>query len=230
VDSAAIQRWRSNSAITDTVAFLPVRNPPGMAARPGNLLVHRGGKPVPFQTAPQWTVSSDGWLAIAYDEPYHVAMVSPDGTQRVGGMLDYEPLEISDEHKVEWCTEEERARPWLMGSRPGGPPSRVQVRRMPCIEPDSWPDVLPPFLGDALAFAPDGNLWIRRTVPAGAPIVFDVVDRNGQRIEQIQFPNGRRLVGFGSGSAYLVDKDDLDLEYLERYEIAIRTAKDSQRE
>jgi hypothetical protein len=70
-----------------------------------------------------------------------------------------------------------------------------------------------------LRFAYDGKLWIQRTVEAGSPTVFDVVDRTGQRIEQIQLPPNRRLVGFGAHTVYLVVKDEVDLEYLERYEI-----------
>jgi hypothetical protein len=65
----------------------------------------------------------------------------------------------------------------------------------------------------------DGTLWVRRTTPAGEPPTFDIIDRTGQVIEQVRLSRQRRLVGFGVGSVYLVQADDVDLEYLERYQL-----------
>jgi hypothetical protein len=74
-------------------------------------------------------------------------------------------------------------------------------------------------LSEAATFASDGRLWVKRTVPAGEPTVFDVIDRSGRVVEQVMLPVGRRLVGFGARDVYLVFRDGVDLEYLERYPV-----------
>jgi hypothetical protein len=68
-------------------------------------------------------------------------------------------------------------------------------------------------------------LWVRRTVPAGDPVYFDVIDRNGDVVERVRLPAGRRLIGFGADHVYTVFRDDLDLEYLERYRLSNRSAR-----
>ena len=89
----------------------------------------------------------------------------------------------------------------------------------PPEEPTDWPEELPPFLRDAAMFATDGRLWVQRTTPADQPPTFDVFDSEGQRVEQVTLPHGRRLIGFGNGTVYAVSRDELDLEYLERYRL-----------
>jgi hypothetical protein len=68
-------------------------------------------------------------------------------------------------------------------------------------------------------FSDDGRLWIQRTTRAGAPQTFDIFDSDGERIEQVILPQGRRLLGFGRGTVYAVIKDEFDLEYVERYRV-----------
>lgn len=89
----------------------------------------------------------------------------------------------------------------------------------PFTEPPSWPKHLPPFLSDArVEFAPDGTLWLERSLasPDDAP-TYDLIDRVGRVSARVRLPPGRRLLGFGRGSVYVVRRDEFDLEYLERY-------------
>jgi hypothetical protein len=65
--------------------------------------------------------------------------------------------------------------------------------------------------------APDGALWVERSVAAGAAPVLDVFDQEGRLVRQVTLPAGRRLVGFGRGVLYAVAADDDGLETLERY-------------
>jgi hypothetical protein len=90
---------------------------------------------------------------------------------------------------------------------------------IPFEEPEEWPAQLPPFLTTGgFGFAPDGRLWVERTTPnADAQRQYDVLDEQGQLVQRVHAPPGRRLAGFGRRSIYLIRRDDLDLEYVERY-------------
>ena len=46
--------------------------------------------------------------------------------------------------------------------------------------------------------------------------MYDILDRTGRLSERVQLPPRSRIVGFGSGSIYLVRVDDVDLEHLYR--------------
>jgi hypothetical protein len=48
---------------------------------------------------------------------------------------------------------------------------------------------------------PDNNLWILPTTSAQARggYLYDVVNRKGEIVERVQFPEGRELAGFGPG-------------------------------
>jgi hypothetical protein len=45
----------------------------------------------------------------------------------------------------------------------------------------------------------DGMLWVRRTTPAGAAPLFDVIDRNGALAGRIVLPARSLLLGHGPG-------------------------------
>jgi len=96
--------------------------------------------------------------------------------------------------------------------------------RLPFNEPAEWPEFLPPYPNDAgIGFSGRGNLWIERSVPSAddGPL-YDIIDRSGARIATVHLPIGRRLAGFGSDAVYLVRRDEVDLEYLERYRLPPR--------
>ncbi len=100
--------------------------------------------------------------------------------------------------------------PGDQGPRPG-----VRIRRP--FEPVEWPDYLPPFLYAAVQIDPSGILWVHRTTDAGAPELFDLVDRLGNVVGQVQTPTRTRIVGFGRAHVYLVRLDADHQEFLERY-------------
>jgi len=54
-------------------------------------------------------------------------------------------------------------------------------------------------------------------VDAGDPSTYDVFDRTGSLVRTITLDHGKRVVGFGGDSVYVVAYDEFDLNYLERY-------------
>jgi hypothetical protein len=87
-------------------------------------------------------------------------------------------------------------------------------------EPASWPEFLPPFLGGAFSFAPDGMLWVKRTGPADAPPTYDVISETNGIVMRVVLPLKSRVVGFGAnGVVFVARTDDDDLQHLQRYRL-----------
>lgn len=212
-DSAAILRWRHGES-PDTAAFVAVDRE-GYRIEGGFV---RSSPIPPFAPRPAWSVSIDGWVAVAYPDPYHVVLVKPDGLTLQGPVIPYDGLRVTDAHKRAYREAAERPRPMLSVRRNDPGSGTVTMLRRPFREPSEWPDVLPPFLATAVVqFDVDGDLWIERTTDAGAPAAYDVIRRDGSVRGHVVLPAGRRLAGFGREDVYLVRRDEFDLEYLERY-------------
>ena len=214
-DSMAIQRW---SAIgrRDTAAFVLVDD----ATRQRQIAGSPALRPLgPFSAVSRWCVSPDGVVAVVYPTPYRVVIYSDEAGRAEGEALPNERIRVTEQHKEAYREEMTKPRKMLMGSVANPGSGAVGRARLPFNEPAEWPEFLPPYPNDAgIGFSGRGNLWIERSLAsANALPVYDIVDRAGTRIGTVQLPIGRRLAGFGSNVVYLVRRDDVDLEYLERY-------------
>jgi len=76
-----------------------------------------------------------------------------------------------------------------------------------------------PRAGVAKPGPPNGDVWVLRSHRAGDAAVFDVFGPSSTLIAQVALPPRSRLIGFGNGTAYLVRRDDDDLEHLQRYRL-----------
>ncbi len=85
------------------------------------------------------------------------------------------------------------------------------------VEDYEWPDVMPAFAAGGVRVTPEGDAWVRRSVPVGDDAVFEVFGADGQLKERITFPAARRIAGFGPEHVYMVRNDEFDLQWLERY-------------
>lgn len=173
----------------------------------GGLLYHTS----PLAAEGQAWLFQDGWIAVAYPEPYRVDWRSPEGRWVRGPALPFTPVEVNRQEKCFALVRHRR-------SRDGG-----------CL-PDAspgWPDYIPPFLmevpwvapgGIALGAAPDGTLLIHRTRTAEASENrYDVVNRRGELKAVIRLPADQTIVGFGLSSLYVVHEDDAGLLTLSRH-------------
>lgn len=215
VDSAAIERWDPAKCGRDTVTYVPV--PPREGAFVAGRSIVGGERPPPFSPVAQWAVAPDGRIAIVRPDPFRVVLVDRDGQSWEGPVIRHETVRVQEGHKQQWRA----ARAGLRLSQElqrGQDGPTWAYRQLPVREPNRWPDQLPPFLEDAVHFAPDGLLWIQVTTPADEPATFYVIDEIGRRVQEVRFPPGRHLVGLGSRFVYAVRKEEATgLQYLERY-------------
>jgi hypothetical protein len=153
----------------------------------------------PLDGEDQAILFDDGWIALAFRDPYHVEWITPMGV-RVRGS----PITIS-------------------GAPLGEPLKEALIRwRWPRVSPPfsskdlpPWPVKYPPFLGGAVLTNPDGRLVIRRTHdPRSSGTLYDFFDRTGKRVLILRMAAHERLVGVGANSLYVVRKDADDVEWL----------------
>ena len=93
---------------------------------------------------------------------------------------------------------------------------------IPSLDGVEWPETLPIFKADAIRISPEGEVWVERMMPVGAPARVDMFDREGIRRGYIELPPNSKVIGFGDGTddiVYLARTDDVGLIWLERYRI-----------
>jgi hypothetical protein len=166
-------------------------------------------------TADQWAVASDGRVAVVSVYPYRVTFTEVDGRRWTAEPIRTEPVRVTEAHKKLWRESRRQPVASLTFSASGETVAGFSQREV--AEPSAWPETLPPFLMDALAFAPNGILWVLRTSAADAPATFDLIDTAGRISARVALPPRARLVGFGAKSVYIVRRDNDDLEYLQRH-------------
>ena len=178
---------------------------------------------VPLGKADSWGVAPDGSIYIAREGDYSVEYLRANGGSRKGDPVDYRPVRIGGDEKEEWNDERVRngginisisvqngRRQMQMGRGSGG---RSDLSSLP------WPDTKPPFTNGRINIDSEGNGWVRRSMPAGAPATYDVFNTLGQHVKTVAMPEDRVLVGFGNGVLYAARIDEFDQQFLERYEM-----------
>ena len=66
---------------------------------------------------------------------------------------------------------------------------------------------------------PNGEVWVLCSHGARDSPVYDGFTAPGVLIARVALPANTRLVGFGNSFAYLVRRDEDDLEHLQRYKL-----------
>jgi hypothetical protein len=179
--------------------------------------------PVPLSYEDAWGVAPDGSVIVVRSGDYHVERIAPDGTVTQGGAIPFDPVGIGTAEKEEYVAE--------LGRSGGGIRVGVQVvngemamsfargggENTREIDQYTWPEEKPPIYSGRIPVDASGRAWVRRHVDAGEPSTYDVFDENGSLLETVLLGHGKRVVGFGNNTVYVVSYDEFDLNYLERY-------------
>ena len=179
--------------------------------------------PVPLSPEDAWGVAPDGSIVVARAGDYHLEWIRPDGSVIRGPPVPFDPVRIRQEEKEEYLAEQSRSGGGIrVGVTVENGQMSMQFARggetdARAVDQFSWPDTKPAFYGGRIPVDPLGRAWIRRHVDAGEESTYDVFDASGNPLGTVALPHGKRVVGFGPESLYVVAFDDLDLSYLERY-------------
>ena len=220
-DSAAILRISSTGQGVDTVAM--VKRQERRRTESGGANNHSVSiSPIPLSPQDAWGVAADGSVVVARTLDYHIDWVSADGTVVRGAPQPFDPVRIGTAEKEEYVAAQSRSG--------GGVGMQVMInngvmqmsfqrgvggRRE--IDQYEWPDRKPPVYGGRVIVDPLNRAWVQRHVDAGEPTTYDLFDRAGSLTGTVTLDHGKRIVGFGSRSVYVVTYDEFDLNYLERY-------------
>ena len=223
-DSGAIVRIDLAEESADTVASYMLRE----------LKVDRtesaGGQsvsvqPIPYSPEDSWGVAADGSLVVARATDYRIEWLGPDGERVVGDALEYEPVSIGEEEKLEYFGAQVRGGGIMMAmTRTDGAVTTSLQRggfggggEEPDLDVYDWPAVKPPFASGTIQVDSRSRAWIRRQVPAGADTRYDLFNREARHVASYTLGAFRQIVGFGPESVYVIAFDEFDLAYLERY-------------
>ena len=220
-DSAPVVRWHRGTSRFDTVATVKLQELSISNTGGRNNMMQRM-EPVPYSMQDGWDVGADGSVVVVRSNPYRVEWYRTGEAPVRGPAVDYRPRGVSRADKEAWeqrignglsvgvtMDNGQRQMSFGRGGRGGFGGTRA-------LDDYPWPDVMPAFDPGRVWATPDGKVWVQRYGTGDAP-EFDVFDGQGRRTGQITLPAGRRVVGFGSGTVYLVMTDEFDLLYLERY-------------
>ena len=164
----------------------------------------------------------DGSVAVARSGDYHLEWFGPDGSMTSGQPVAYDPVSVKKADKEEWLEElssglsisvsVENGRRTTSFGRGGGPSDGS-------IGDYEWPKTKPPFRGNSVRISSNGDAWVERYMPAGTPDTFDVFGPDGSLKGRVVLPAGAELVGFGKSAVFLVRRDEVDFQWLERYSL-----------
>jgi hypothetical protein len=212
-ESAMVLVLRRDGRTLDTIARVrgPYRKPREFVMFP--LGRQRGSIPAslgnPAVGGDDVTMFPDGWLAIAYRNPYRVDWIRPDRSFIRGSPLPYSEVPLDDRLKREWLQMA------FEGSVDGMGPASF----------DDWPAFVPPFVrafstvaGHPFAQVSDGRLLIARPPQSrAAQKTYDIINRRGGLDGILTTPPGMTVVHVGRYGLYALVKDADDVHHLRRY-------------
>jgi hypothetical protein len=180
--------------------------------------------PIPLSPQDPWGVAPDGSVFIVRSGDYHVERIAPDGAVIRGPAVPFDALDIGTAEKEEWVAENGRSGGGIgIGvSMVNGAMSMTfsrggQSTQRREIDNYTWPEEKPPVYGGRIPVDLLGRAWVRRHVEAGEPSTYDVFDGSCNRVGTVLLEPGKRIIGFGSNTVYVVSYDEFDLNYLEKH-------------
>ena len=219
-DSAAVMRYDRSTGSADTVAMVKLPEMTRSTSGSGGMAVRISL--VPLSPRDAWAVAPDGRVAVARASDYHVEWIEPDGRVVRGVPMEYSPVKIRRADKEEWV-ERIGGSGLQIGMTINNGERQVSFSRgggsssLPDIDGYDWPDTKPAFVANGLWVTPEDDMWVQRSVAAGEPPLIDVFGADSNLKTRIRLPAGRRIVGFGRGTLYLIQTDEFGLQSLERY-------------
>lgn len=157
---------------------------------------------IAFSVPEQAVLFADGRLAVARLDPYRVDWIGLDGTTESTAKGAWTPPPVTQTEKDAW-------RERVMRASSG----RVQ----PDVGAMEWAPNVSPFRTGGLLATPSGALVVHRPEwSGGRGNEYDIYHRTHARPSFVRLPNSQRIVGFGSGVAYVAESDEDGIERLAR--------------
>ena len=173
--------------------------------------------------ADSWAVFPDGRVAIVRGANYEVQFISADGKRSAPVRVAYDPIPVTAaDRDAEMAQARRDGEEQLAAAKKQLPPGLQMDFEM--TAPESWPSQFPAIVPLAIFASPDGDLWVRRAIPARETReLWDQLDPNGRLVARWRLPARTTVVGTGAGGVvYTVRKDEDDLRYIQKVQIPRR--------
>jgi hypothetical protein len=214
-DTVLVVRFDPRTQKLDTLARIKGSTPRKNTRVPGLPYVI-------FAAQDVWNVSADGRLAVVRSGDYHVEWRDPDGRMTIGPKIPFESRPVTMEDRMA------HVRRFMENSSTSGRDGTSGLSPLPAemleessirrtTEQQEHAASHPPFTEVSPHVAPDGSLWVARSMRLGTPQTWDVIGSTGALTGRVQMPKDRRLISLGPRWIYAVVADDDGLQRLERY-------------
>ena len=169
--------------------------------------------------ADAWAVFPDGRIAIVRGANYRVEFILPNGSKPAPTSIEYERYQLTEADKKAELDEVHKRVQQQMAMMKKMMPANVTLD-ITVTPPPSWPSEYPPLALLSVLPAPNGDLWVRRSVPVRLDHErWDVIDRAGKLVARWRLPSKTTLVAIGTGAVYTTRTDEDDLRYVQRVEL-----------
>ncbi|MBK7594394.1 MAG: hypothetical protein IPJ11_03900 [Gemmatimonadetes bacterium] len=200
-DSLPIERWDPTTKTVTILAWQQVERAHAAPMRKGpdgRMSADIVGPPAIFPTRSEWMPLSDGSVAIVYQSPYRVEVISPAGKRIRGPAVKYQPIKVTSAYRAWWSTTQFPA------------------------QDDMFPAVLPPVDGlmSQVLASTDGELWVPRLRDWNDSLPkYDIFDKTGTLTGRALLKPHSKVIGFGRGAIYVARQSpDDDFWHLEKYQ------------
>ena len=202
LDSAPIVRGDFDMRRVDTIAMTQ------MAVQRTGAYWLGGGRMAgitllnPLPAGDEWTVLTDGTVALVRSHDYHIDWIHPDGTVTSTPKMPFDWKPISREVKQHLLDSLVQRADSFAAHPPDGEKPWKSAAPFKAVDVNDLPDFYPPIRPGQVKSDPDGNVWILPSTStlssASTPgLVYDVVNRNGEIFERVRLPEGRNLAAAG---------------------------------
>lgn len=217
-DSLVVARWTPDGDRIERLVTILGSAPRKNTRVPGH-------PDIMFSPQDGWQADADGRIAVVRSDRYRIESRAPDGRITSGPATPHAPLRTTRRDRTDFVAR------FLNGSAisgrgegasglsqlPAAMKSREAIERM--VETQEFAPVRPAFTDRGPWLAPDGMLWVERSVASGAAPLYDRFDGGGIRRAPVLLPAGRRLIAVGRRGFYAAAVDADGVETLERYAV-----------
>ena len=217
-DSASVARWTPEGDRVERLVTILGSAPRKNSRVPGH-------PNIMFSPQDGWQADADGRIAVVRSDRYRIESRTPDGRVTSGPATPHTPLRTTRRDRTDFVARFLNSSAISgrgegasgLGQLPAAMKSREAIERM--VETQEFAPVRPAFTDRGPWLAPDGVLWVERSVPSGAAALYDRFDQNGVRRAPVALTAGRRLIAIGTRGIYVAAVDADGIETLERYAV-----------
>jgi hypothetical protein len=214
-DTIVVVRYDAKAQRVDTLARIKGSTPRKNTMRPGIPYVL-------FASQDVWAATTDGRLAVVRSGDYRIEWRDAEGRVTSGRPVPFDRRPVTFDDRMDH-TRRFMQGTSISGKGPDGTLSPLpaemllDARIREVAEYQEHAEMHAPFNAVTPHIAPDGSLWIERSVRLNAPQTWDIVGADGNLTSRVQMPRGRRLMSLGAKWLYAVSTDEDGLQHLERY-------------